>query len=192
MHFQHHRGFHVTGMNAVLGVVVAVDAFRHSETEPVNAHHHHIVADAKLSRHDIHDTDLAAMAVEKRHFADAACCHAATDFAPHANDRLCRECQRAGIKTVLVALADGLRRQEKRVACFGQAGDCFLHHAVDNSSIDCQRQVRSVLFDCTDGQNRHELLAIEAGECLARIIGPISFQDCNSYTLGPRALNISY
>src|SRR5690606_38392320 len=88
MHLQHHRGFHVTGMNAVLQVVIAVYTFRHSKSEPVDAYNKHVVTDAKLPRYDIHDTDLAAMAIEQRHLADTACCHASADLAPHANDGL--------------------------------------------------------------------------------------------------------
>src|SRR5690606_35169920 len=151
VHLQHHRCFHVSGMNAVLQVVIAIYAFRHSTAEPVDAYHHHVVTDAKLSRYDIHDTDLAAMAVKQRPLPDTACCHAGADLAPHANDRLSGERQCAGVKAVFIAFADGLRWQKKRVACFRQASDGFPDHAVNDSSINRQREMRAVLLNCADG-----------------------------------------
>ncbi len=96
--------------------MLAVDAFGHAERKPVDADHHHVVFDAQFSRDNIHDTDLAAVAVKQHHLAHAACGYTVANLAPHADNRFSRESQRAGIKAMLIALANGLSWEKQRVA----------------------------------------------------------------------------
>ena len=169
-------------MDPVAQLVRRVHPLRQATRPPVHADHEHLVTHAQLPGDDVDNRDVAAVRVEQHHLAHPGAGDRGADLAPRRDHRLGAQSQRSGIAQVLVALADGLGREEDGGAVLGQRSGRLARERIDHAGIDRQRQVRAMLLHRAEGKHRNQPFVRQARELLARMVDP--------ETLHPRILGM--
>ena len=136
---------------------------------PVGREDYQIMRRAQIPRHDVHQADLSAMAVQQQQFADAGARHAGTKLHPHAHQSLRGQGQCSGETDMFVALSHLLGRQEQHRKFGRQMGQRGLQHAVDQCAVHAQRQMRSMLLGSRHGQHGDCLIDCAAGSELRKM-----------------------
>ena len=150
---EHHRGFDVTGMDAkpVLmraeeRIYIAAIGRGEGQAKPVDAIDQHAEPGAQVSRHHIHQADLAAVAVEQHHAFHPGGGHAFADLGPDADHGFRLEGQGAGKLRVFRAVPHGLGGQKQGGNIGGNMGQRMRYHAIDQRAVHLQWQVRTMLL----------------------------------------------
>jgi hypothetical protein len=112
---QHERGFDISPMDAkpvFLWREQTGYLLTQRQVEPAGVPHHHAQSAAQVSRHQIHQADVAAMAVEQHQPVDSCAVHAFTQLHPHAQHGVSAQGQGTGKRRVFVAEAYRLGGQK--------------------------------------------------------------------------------
>ena len=161
---QHQRGFGVAAVDAVGALLRRKESLRVAERVPAGVHREHAAADAQLPHDGGEDGDIAAMRIDEYELPAAGPGDALADLGPGARDRLHGKGQRPRVLDVLVRLADRLKRQDKDRQVGGNARDRPGQIALVDEGVDADRQMRPVLLDRGDRQDRDDLAHVRCGE----------------------------
>ena len=170
---QHHRGLEIAAVDAEIVFRIGEQALRHAEPTPRTLRDKHLAADAEFARHDTHDLDIAAVAVDDHQLPDAGPRDAFADLGPGADQRFRRKCDRAGRTEVLVRFADSLNRQEQHGKIGRQALRDLLDHAGGDNGIRAHRKVRAMLLGRGDGQDGDRPVLVESCEIAGGQVKPV-------------------
>ena len=169
---EHQRRLDVARMDAVLRFDRVVHAVRQTEPAPVRGDREHRAAHAQFARRGRDHRGVAAVRIGEDELAQAGAMHALADLDQHAQQRVGRQCQRAGRQDVLVRLADRLHRQHQHADVVGQPLPQHREHAVRDRGVGHHRQMRPVLLGRRDRQNRNRVGGVETFEILRGQFAP--------------------
>ena len=121
---------------------------------------------------DVDHRNVAAMRVHENELAASGARDAVADLGPRADDRLDGKRERAGIFDMLVGLADRLDGQDQDRHIVRDSLDRCREIALVDEHIDPDRQVRPMLLDRGDRQNRDDFAHVGGGEIAPAHLGP--------------------
>src|SRR5690606_21892753 len=127
----HQRGLAVAAMDAVAVLDVRIDVLG-PEMAPAGFHRQHAALHAQLAGDDVEHRDVATMAVDEDHLADAGAGDLEPDMRPGVDKVGGKAADRAMLPGVLVGLADGLYRQDTDIEIGGGA----LHQKIEMALVD--------------------------------------------------------
>lgn len=161
MRGQRGRGLDVSGRKAVLRFVVTGDGISPGPVVPGDMGGDKAQIGAQVAAGRLQSRAVGAVSVQYHQPGDAGAADRGSDIVEHAQQRSGRQRQRAGPGPVFGAFSDGMhRKRQNRQRGVDQrqgAGRDWQRQV----PVDRQRQVRPVLLDGTDGQDRHPLRAVQ-------------------------------
>ena len=133
----------------------------------------HAVADPQFSRHRVDDRDVAAVRIHKNELAAPGARDAVADLGPRPGDGLQRKRKRAGIFDMSLDLPIALMARSTPVLV-GDFLDRGREIALVDERIDPDRQVRPMLLDRGNRQDRDDFAHVGGGEIAPAHLRPRS------------------
>ncbi len=159
-------------MDAVERLLPGRQAVGMAEARPRRPDHQHLVAHAELARDDVDHRHVAAVGVDQDELLDAGAVDAVADVEPELRRGLPGRRERAGRGDVLVRLADRLDRQEGDRQLLRQELDGAGDHALGDAGVGEDREMRPVLLDRGNGEDRDPARGVALREVARRHLGP--------------------